>query len=303
MTVIDSTISGNATAGVGLLEGGGGIANIVGGTLTVTDSTFSNNAANGGGGIFNGGKLTVTMTLFDNRAGGNVRLDPVNANIFASRGHNLFSDAPGVALDPTDLINTDPRLGPLADNGGPTFTQALLPGSPAIDAGVSVPGVTTDQRGVPRPQGTAPDIGAFEFQPVVGLRRLGVHRQPTTLVLTFGASLDPASAQDVRNYTLVPTEPGGRSRPHARPIPIASAVYDPAAQSVTLAPRHRLALHGYYRLTVNGTSPAGVRSTGGLFLNEWGKGQPGSDYVAIVHGFGTADPGRTAQSRPGRRAR
>ena len=67
-----------------------------------------------------------------------------------------------MALDPTDLINTDPLLGPLADNGGPTFTQALLPGSPAIDAGVAVAGVTTDQRGVPRPQGTAPDIGAFE---------------------------------------------------------------------------------------------------------------------------------------------
>jgi hypothetical protein len=79
-------------------------------------------------------------------------------------GHNLFSDAPSFALDPTDLINTDPLLAPLADNGGPTPTMALLPGSPAIDAGVSVSGVTTDQRGVPRPQGSAPDIGAFEFR-------------------------------------------------------------------------------------------------------------------------------------------
>ena len=77
-------------------------------------------------------------------------------------GHNLFSDQPAVPLAPTDLINTDPMLGPLGDNGGPTETQALLPGSPAIDAGVAVPGVTTDQRGVPRPQGQAPDIGAFE---------------------------------------------------------------------------------------------------------------------------------------------
>jgi hypothetical protein len=60
--------------------------------------------------------------------------------------------------------NVDPRLGPLAANGGPTLTQALLPGSPAIDAvpatGAGCP--ATDQRGVSRPQGPACDIGAFE---------------------------------------------------------------------------------------------------------------------------------------------
>jgi hypothetical protein len=100
------------------------------------------------------------MSLFANPAGGNLVLEPATA--FVSLGHNLFSDSPSVPLDPTDLTNTDPLLGPLADNGGPTFTQALLPGSPAIDAGVSVPGVTTDQRGVSRPQGIASDIGAFE---------------------------------------------------------------------------------------------------------------------------------------------
>ena len=67
---------------------------------------------------------------------------------------------PGRARLYVDLINTDPLLGPLANNGGPTQTMALLPGSPAIDAGVTVAGVTTDQRGVLRPQGFAPDIGA-----------------------------------------------------------------------------------------------------------------------------------------------
>lgn len=52
----------------------------------------------------------------------------------------------------------------LADNGGPTQTIALLPGSPAIDAGVRIAGITTDQRGVPRDHGSSPDIGAFEAQ-------------------------------------------------------------------------------------------------------------------------------------------
>ena len=55
-----------------------------------------------------------------------------------------------MALNPTDLVNTNPLLGPLAGNGGPTQTMALLPGSPAIGAGVAVAGVITDQRGVPR---------------------------------------------------------------------------------------------------------------------------------------------------------
>ena len=102
--------------------------------------------------------MITTNSLFANSKGANLRI----GGIFNSGGHNLFTDEPTVALDPTDLTNTDPLLGPLADNGGPTFTQALLPGSPAIDAGAPVAGVTTDQRGVPRPQGTAPDIGAFE---------------------------------------------------------------------------------------------------------------------------------------------
>jgi len=56
-------------------------------------------------------------------------------------------------------------LGPLADNGGPTLTHMLLSGSPAIDAGQCINGVTTDQRGLPRFQGTACDIGAVERQP------------------------------------------------------------------------------------------------------------------------------------------
>ena len=61
----------------------------------------------------------------------------------------------------------DPKLGPLADNGGPTLTLALLPGSPAIDAGNTSLAPVTDQRGFPRPVGLAADIGAFEYSPMV----------------------------------------------------------------------------------------------------------------------------------------
>ena len=90
-----------------------------------------------------------------------------------SNGYNLSSDGTCPFNGPGDLQNTDPKLGPLQNNGGPTFTQALLAGSPAIDAGnpngcTDGNGIllTTDQRGYPRPEkpGGRCDIGAYEDQ-------------------------------------------------------------------------------------------------------------------------------------------
>ncbi len=78
-------------------------------------------------------------------------------------GYNLSSDASCAFTNTGSVNGVDPMLGPLADNGGPTPTMALTAGSPAIDAGIAVPGVTTDQRGAARPFGAAPDIGAFEW--------------------------------------------------------------------------------------------------------------------------------------------
>ena len=65
---------------------------------------------------------------------------------------------------PADTLHDDPLLGALADNGGPTQTLALLPGSPAIDTGNNVAGLATDQRGAgfPRVMGSSADIGAYE---------------------------------------------------------------------------------------------------------------------------------------------
>src|SRR5262249_62138661 len=70
----------------------------------------------------------------------------------------------------SNILGVDPKLGSLADNGGPARTNALLATSPAIDAGDPAPPGSggaacrgTDERGVPRPQGARCDIGAFEF--------------------------------------------------------------------------------------------------------------------------------------------
>ncbi len=77
-------------------------------------------------------------------------------------GHNISSDGSCNFTTAGSLNNADPRLASLADNGGPTPTLALLPGSPAIDAGDSAACTPYDQRGVARPVGAACDIGAFE---------------------------------------------------------------------------------------------------------------------------------------------
>jgi hypothetical protein len=91
-------------------------------------------------------------------------------------GHNLSSDASCAFTNTGSLNNTDPKLGPLANNGGPTLTMALQPGSPAIDGGDTAAAPPTDQRGFPRPVGIAVDIGAFELGPAY----LSLIRSPGT---------------------------------------------------------------------------------------------------------------------------
>jgi hypothetical protein len=182
-------------------------------------------------------------------------------------------------------------LGPLADNGGPTKTMALLPGSPPIDAGVAAPDVTTVQRGIPRPQGRAPDIGAFEVQmqglppTVTDLERFGVHLHPTTLVVSFSTPMDAARAESLSNCQLVSAgsdqEFGTRDD---RTIHIRSVQYHSSSNSITLRPAHRLPLHVRYQLTIVSEPPDGLTSVSGLFLDGAGTGRAGSNYVARVSG-------------------
>ncbi len=154
LTLNSSTVSGNTAAG-----DYGGISNF--GTLTLTNSTVSGNTASSVGGIFNdfGGTLTLKNTIVANSPSGGDCFGTIT-----SAGYNLDSDGTCGLAAAGDISNTDPLLGPLADNGGPTLTHALLAGSPAIDAGSpDCPPPATDQRGVVRPQGAACDIGAYEF--------------------------------------------------------------------------------------------------------------------------------------------
>jgi hypothetical protein len=135
LTITNSTVSGNsATSGGGIVNEGSDFQG--GPTLRiVSNSTLSGNSADSGGGIYNyyGSLYSSDSILNAGASGENIYnyYGPVT-----SLGYNLSSDDGGGYLTgPGDQINTDPMLGPLQDNGGPTFTHALLPGSPAIDAG------------------------------------------------------------------------------------------------------------------------------------------------------------------------
>src|SRR5262249_28721425 len=137
---------------------------------TLVNTTINGNTATLGGGLFNlNGPLNFTNTIIAGSLGGGG--DCHNEGNIGTNSHNLVQDG---SCSPA--ISGVPKLGPLANNGGPTFTQALLTGSPAIDAGddAVLASLSTDQRGTgfPRMVGLHVDIGAFEvrcFPPVVTL--------------------------------------------------------------------------------------------------------------------------------------
>jgi hypothetical protein len=167
VTIVNSTISGNSAGDVG-----GGIANYTGG-VQVANSTISGNSAASGGGIYNvagqfGGTIEISNTIFNAGALGENIFN--NGGMVTSHGYNISSDdGGGLLTGPGDQINTDPLLGPLQDNGGPTLTHLPMPGSPAIDAGD--PSFARppyhDQRGpcFYRVFGRRIDVGSVETQP------------------------------------------------------------------------------------------------------------------------------------------
>jgi hypothetical protein len=167
LTVDSCTIFGNSTQNAG--RGNGGGIYVETGPATILSSTIAGNSAVTGGGIYIAvDAVTLTNTIVAQNLVSGSSQDIQGA--VATSSHNLVgvdaglsgvSNGVGGNIVGTTAAPIDPKLGPLQDNGGPTWTMALLPGSKAIDAGDSTNAPPTDQRGFARVG--PPDIGAFEF--------------------------------------------------------------------------------------------------------------------------------------------
>jgi predicted outer membrane repeat protein len=181
--IINSTISTNRAE-----AGGGGIFSRTqsGDVLTISHSTITRNVANlsSGGGIYlesseTSGSAGISYSIVADNAASllsapdidntSAPLHPALNTTSSLVGNNRGSGVPADFLIGTDENPVDPELGPLADNGGPTLTHALLPGSPAIDNGgifLQLFGRTYDQRGAPFMRSSIDrfDIGAYEAQ-------------------------------------------------------------------------------------------------------------------------------------------
>jgi hypothetical protein len=164
-SIINTTVSGNTAGSIGGISVAGRAAFL---NTTITGNRATDPGASGAG-LETGSEDPNAITLKNSLLSDNLNLAGTLQNcsgtLPTSEGHNL-EDGDTCGLNSVtgdgDLINTNPLLGPLADNGGPTRTHALLEDSPAIDMADDVDCPALDQRGTPRPRGDACDIGSFE---------------------------------------------------------------------------------------------------------------------------------------------
>lgn len=170
MTLVNDTISGNASAGSGAgMYLDAGTIELYSVTVAANEANADNSGGGIGAGIYN---FSASVSLNNSILSGNY----YRSGMFfvqADCAGTFTSSSKSLVAHPSCTINgpysaDTPRLGPLQDNGGPTATHALLPGSAGLDAGPCSDdlgaALAIDQRGVPRPQGGACDIGAFELE-------------------------------------------------------------------------------------------------------------------------------------------
>lgn len=223
LRLINSTVSGNNTSGFN--APGGGIHNN-GSAMSVINSTITGNAAItqvGNGihqGFFTSGPTRIQNSIVAQNVGG-----PDMSGSFSSQGTNLIGNADGATgfigsdLTGTTATPLNAMLGPLADNGGPTLTHALLAGSPALDAGNNFLAqdafgnpLVSDQRGTGRiddspDAGTTAtvDIGAYEFHQTLETIGEKSINEDATLTLFFSVG---DGGSDVTSVTASSSNPG-----------------------------------------------------------------------------------------------
>ncbi|BAZ32182.1 filamentous hemagglutinin outer membrane protein [Cylindrospermum sp. NIES-4074] len=280
VSVINSTFGANSAT-----NGGGFYA--YGGAVNVNSSTFSLNSASGNGGGIYRDIVGATVTLKNTIVAGNT--SPNNPDVFgsldAASSYNLIGDGTGTGISNgingnqvgTTRALIDPKLSVLGDYGGSTQTFALLPGSPAIDTGITDQDITTDQRGISRPQGTTSDIGAFELLgysllPTAGsgqsaivnnnfstdlqakVTETGFNKPVSGITVSFNAPTTGATASFTGNTTLTTDSSGLVTIPVTANTVAGS--YNVSANSGSLTPAD-------FSLTNNPDVAASIIATGG----------------------------------------
>jgi hypothetical protein len=204
-TAVDCTIWQNTGAS------GGGMANT--GTATLTADTFNGNHANAsGGGIVNANTVNIEDTIL---AGDSASVaDPEFDGTAASLGQNLVAETDGSSgwvgsdLQGTVATPLNALLAAPGSYGGPTSTVALLPGSPAINAGIAASGVTQDQRGDPLDTPT-PDIGAFQSHGFTATIVVATRSEESAQVAPTGSAFSNPLAVTVQANDSVEPVAGG----------------------------------------------------------------------------------------------
>jgi hypothetical protein len=178
--------------------------------VSINDSTFADNQALGGsgfspgfaygGGIYNS-LSAAALQMHDTILADNIAATsgPDLSGGFTSEGYNLIgSSSGGGGYAASDLLNVNPQLGPLQNNGGPTQTMALLSGSPAINSGDNSGAPAYDQRGpgFPRIVNGVIDIGAFEVQN-------GTTTEPSSLAMNGATTTTTAGAAQTFTVTVL----------------------------------------------------------------------------------------------------
>ncbi len=275
------TISGNTAAS------GGGVLNSKRGSITVISCTIGDNSAAAGGGIDNvtgsGATLEDTIVADNTGAGGSPNDIGGDSSAGVVGTYDLVGSggSGGLAGGTGNIVlsgQNSPLLAPLGNYGGPTQTMPLLPGSPAIGTGTAVPGVTTDQRGVPL--GSTPDIGAFESQ---------------GFIITPVASSANAGAGDAFNNPLAVTVTA------VDPVePVAGGVVN---FSVNVAPNGASASLSAATATIASNGIAEVTATansilGSYNLNVSAEGAPSPASIALSNLVPLTFSGLVSQSIP-----
>ncbi len=217
LLVTNSTFSNNRALGTNVVQDGGGVLDNYGNgsatfaSCTLTDNSAPDVASGTRGGLWiENGTLTLSNTIVSGNATQDIQRD---GGTITSGGYNLVgvSNAGASFSAPGDQTSiTDPKLGPLQNNGGPTFTHALLAGSPAIDKGKT--SLTLDQRGLTRPvddpniapatDGDNNDIGAVELQSIT-------NAAPTIANLTLNTKEDTAFTFATGSFDAGFSDPNG----------------------------------------------------------------------------------------------